>query len=78
MQKHRILTHVAAHGLDVVKALPPLVIGDAEIARFIASLDEVIGESGSVTGPLWQFGASLVKASLAQKSAKPEKVSAGA
>jgi len=76
MQKHRILTHVAAHGLDVVKALPPLIIGDREIERFINGLDEVIGESGSVTGPLWQFGASLVKASLAQKTGKTEKVAA--
>ncbi len=76
MQKHRVLTHVAAHGLDVVKALPPLVIGDKEITRFVNGLDEVIGESGSVTGPLWQFGASLVKASLAQKSGKAEKVTA--
>jgi len=78
MQKHRVLTHVAAHGLDVVKALPPLVIGDREITRFVNGLDEVIGESGSVTGPLWQFGASLVKASLAQKSGKSEKVPVGA
>jgi len=77
MQKHRVLTHVAAHGLDVVKALPPLVIGEKEITRFVNGLDEVIGESGSVTGPLWQFGASLVKASLAQKTGKPEKVAAG-
>lgn len=76
MQKHRVLTHVAAHGLDVVKALPPLIIGDTEISRFVNGLDEVIGESGSVTGPLWQFGSSLVKAALANKSGKPEKVGA--
>jgi hypothetical protein len=76
MQKHRVLTHVAAHGLDVVKALPPLIIGDKEIERFIAGMDDVISQCGSVTGPLWDFGTSLVKAALAQKTSKLEKVGA--
>jgi acetylornithine/succinyldiaminopimelate/putrescine aminotransferase len=76
MQKHRILTHVAAHSLDVVKALPPLIIGDREIDRFIGALDDVIGQLGSVTGPLWNFGANLVKAALAQKT-PAERVIAG-
>jgi len=67
MQRHRILTHVASHNLDVVKALPPLVIGDREIERFVTALDEVVGQLGSVTGPLWDFGANLVKAALSQK-----------
>jgi acetylornithine/succinyldiaminopimelate/putrescine aminotransferase len=76
MQKHRVLTHVAAHGLDVVKALPPLIIGDKEIAQFVTGMDDVISQCGSVTGPLWDFGTSLVKAALAQKTSKLEKVGA--
>jgi acetylornithine/succinyldiaminopimelate/putrescine aminotransferase len=75
MQKHRILTHVAAHNLDVVKALPPLIIGDTEIHRFVNALDEVIGQHGTVTGPLWDFGANLVKAALSQKSSRSETAS---
>ncbi len=78
MQKHRILTHVAGHNLDVVKALPPLIIGEKEILRFINALDDVIGQLGSVTGPLWDFGANLVKAALSQKSPRADKVPARA
>jgi acetylornithine/succinyldiaminopimelate/putrescine aminotransferase len=66
MQRHRILTHVAAHNLDVVKALPPLMIGEKEIVRFVTALDEVISQLGSVAGPLWDFGFNLVKAAVSQ------------
>jgi ornithine--oxo-acid transaminase len=41
--EHRILTQVAGHRMNVVKALPPLVTGEDDIARFAAALDQVIG-----------------------------------
>jgi ornithine--oxo-acid transaminase len=40
---HRMLTQVAGHRMNVVKALPPLVIDEAELERFAAALDQVIG-----------------------------------
>jgi ornithine--oxo-acid transaminase len=40
---HRILTQVAGHRMNVVKALPPLVIDEADLERFAAALDQVIG-----------------------------------
>ena len=40
---HRILTQVAGHSMNVVKALPPLVIADEDIERFADALDQVIG-----------------------------------
>jgi ornithine--oxo-acid transaminase len=40
---HRILTQVAGHSMNVVKALPPLVIADEDIERFAEALDQVIG-----------------------------------
>jgi ornithine--oxo-acid transaminase len=43
---HRILTQVAGHGMNVVKALPPLVIEEEEIRRFAGALDEVVGQAG--------------------------------
>ena len=51
---HRILTQVAGHSMNVVKALPPLVIADEDIERFADALDQVIGgfESlGQIDGP---------------------------
>jgi ornithine--oxo-acid transaminase len=39
---HRILTQVAGHHMNVVKALPPLIIEEAELRRFVAALEQVI------------------------------------
>jgi ornithine--oxo-acid transaminase len=39
---HHILTQVAGHHMNVVKALPPLVIEEADIERFAEALDQVI------------------------------------
>jgi ornithine--oxo-acid transaminase len=43
--EHHILIQVAGHAMNVVKAIPPLVISDAEIERFAAALDEVVGRA---------------------------------
>src|SRR3954452_24017196 len=45
---HRILTQVAGHHMNVVKALPPLVTSEEEIARFAEALDQVIGRFDSL------------------------------
>ena len=42
---HRILTQVAGHHMNVIKALPPLVIDEGELRRFAAALEEVLGET---------------------------------
>ncbi|MFZ0090417.1 MAG: aspartate aminotransferase family protein [Solirubrobacteraceae bacterium] len=42
---HRILTQVAGHHMNVVKALPPLVISEEELHRFAAALAEVLAET---------------------------------
>jgi ornithine--oxo-acid transaminase len=39
---HRILTQVAGHHMNVIKALPPLVIEEEELRRFVQALEEVL------------------------------------
>ena len=51
LTKHRILTQVAANNADIVKILPPLIIGEKEIDRFITALDEVIARSRQIPRP---------------------------
>ena len=41
-REHHILTQVAGHRMNVIKALPPLVISDAELHRFARALEEVL------------------------------------
>ncbi len=66
--KHRILTQIAGHAMDVMKILPPLIIGEAEIERFVTALDSVLQECRRFPGPIWDFGAQLVRHSMKRKS----------
>jgi acetylornithine/succinyldiaminopimelate/putrescine aminotransferase len=76
LQKHRILTQVAGHNLDVVKILPPLIITEKEVQRFVTALDDVIGDIASFPGPVWDFGANLVKQALSSNYGKKEQTQA--
>jgi 4-aminobutyrate aminotransferase-like enzyme len=62
--KHRVLTHVAGHGMDVIKLIPPLIIGREEVEKFVSALDSVLDECRSFPGPLWDLGANFVRHSL--------------
>jgi ornithine--oxo-acid transaminase len=39
---HRILTQVAGHHMNVVKALPPLITTEADLRRFATALKDVL------------------------------------
>jgi ornithine--oxo-acid transaminase len=63
-QQHRILTQLAGHAMDVIKILPPLIIGEREIERFVTALDSVLADCRSFPGPIWNLGANFIKHSL--------------
>ncbi|HEX3803526.1 MAG TPA: aspartate aminotransferase family protein [Solirubrobacteraceae bacterium] len=46
-REHRILTQVAGHHMNVIKALPPLTISEAELHRFASALETVLAETES-------------------------------
>ena len=54
LSKHRILTQVAGHAMDVLKILPPLIIGEKEIALFVTALDNVLTDCRKFPGPMWE------------------------
>jgi ornithine--oxo-acid transaminase len=39
---HQILTQVAGHHMNIIKALPPLVIEEGELRRFASALEQVL------------------------------------
>jgi ornithine--oxo-acid transaminase len=47
--RHRILSQVAGHALPVLKALPPLVMSEQDVATFVTALDDVIAKAGRPT-----------------------------
>jgi ornithine--oxo-acid transaminase len=54
--EHRILCQVAGHRMNVIKALPALVIDEAEIRRFAAALEETIAAAERYPAALARFG----------------------
>lgn len=61
LAKHRILTQVSGHHQDIVKLIPPLTLTKEHIDYFIKSLDEVLSECDSITGPILSMGKNLAK-----------------
>jgi acetylornithine/succinyldiaminopimelate/putrescine aminotransferase len=54
MSDHAIVTQVSGHGLDVIKLIPPLVISEADVGRFLAAFDKVLAGSHRFPGPVWE------------------------
>jgi hypothetical protein len=67
LSKHRILTQVAGHAMDVIKILPPLIIGEREVDMFVNALDEVLTDCRKFPGPMWELGNNFVKAALGSR-----------
>jgi ornithine--oxo-acid transaminase len=54
--EHRILCQVAGHGMNVVKALPALVVSEDEVRRFAAALEEVVAAAERMPSAMARFG----------------------
>jgi ornithine--oxo-acid transaminase len=59
--EHRIFCQVAGHRMNVIKALPPLVISEAEIRRFAAALEEVVAAAERMPSALSRFGMRMAR-----------------
>jgi ornithine--oxo-acid transaminase len=51
---HAILTQVSGHGLDVIKLIPPLVVNERDVERFLGAFDKVLERSHRFPGPIWE------------------------
>ncbi|MEU2629047.1 aspartate aminotransferase family protein [Kitasatospora sp. NPDC007106] len=61
LQRHRILTQVSGDHLEVIKLIPPLIITEKEVDRFVDAFTEVMDEAHRGSGLMWDFGRTLVK-----------------
>jgi ornithine--oxo-acid transaminase len=60
-QRYRILTQVSGDHMEVIKLIPPLIIGDTEVKLFTEAFGEVMEDASRGTGLIWEFGRTLVK-----------------
>ncbi len=68
--RHRILTQVAADGVNVVKLLPPLIADVEEVEYFVDSLDDVLHDAHHGPGLLLEVGRTVAKSSLRRDKAR--------
>jgi ornithine--oxo-acid transaminase len=54
--EHRILCQVAGHRMNVVKALPALVVSEEDVRRFAAAVEEVVAAAEHVPSAMARFG----------------------
>jgi ornithine--oxo-acid transaminase len=59
---HRILSQVAGHGLNVIKAIPPLVVSDDDLDWFVSALEETIGKAEHMPRALVRFALGAARA----------------
>ena len=66
LSRHRILTQVAGHNMDVIKILPPLIIGEKEVDNFVKAFDQALEGCRKFPGPILE---------LARNTARQKKLS---
>ena len=69
--RHRILTQVAADNVNIIKLLPPLVIGDDEIDAFVSALDDVLADATRSAGLLFEVGTTMARNTLRRDRQRP-------
>jgi ornithine--oxo-acid transaminase len=58
--RHRILTQVSGDHIEVIKLIPPLIIGEREVDRFIAAFTDVMDDAHRGLRLTRDFGRTLV------------------
>jgi ornithine--oxo-acid transaminase len=68
--EHRILCQVAGHRMNVVKALPSLLIEEGEVRRFAAALEEVVAGAERVPRAMARFGVQMARGSARSRRSR--------
>jgi ornithine--oxo-acid transaminase len=66
MSDHRILTQVGGPEVNIIKLLPPLIIGEEEVEAIVSAFDAVMGEASRVRGRVWGQSGKLIKAAMSR------------
>jgi ornithine--oxo-acid transaminase len=65
--RHRVLTQVSGDHIEVIKLIPPLIIGEAEVDRVIAAFDDVLADAHRGTRLTRDFAGTLASRALARR-----------
>jgi len=64
MSEYRILSQVGGPDINILKLLPPLIIGEEEVDTIVTAIDSVMEEASRLGGRVWAQSAQLIKHAL--------------
>ena len=64
MRDHRMLTQVGGPGVNIIKLLPPLIIGDEEVDAIVKAFDTIMDETRNLKGRVWATSGELIKQAM--------------
>lgn len=64
MRDHRILTQVGGPGVNIIKLLPPLIIGDEEVEMIVSAFEQIMEETKNLKGRVWATSGDLIKQAM--------------
>jgi ornithine--oxo-acid transaminase len=70
---HRILSQVAGHGLNVLKAIPPLVVTEEDLDWFVSALEETIARAEKMPRALVRFALQAARAASGTPRSAPRR-----
>lgn len=71
---HQVLIQVAGHNMNVVRALPPLVLSEQDVDWFAGALDDVVGRAQKMPSAMTRFALKAARAGRgkpARQTARP-------
>lgn len=66
--RHRILSQVAGHGLNIVKFIPPLTLSEFDIKWIIDAVNNVVSDAHRGPAAVWDLGRTLATKALRIKA----------
>ncbi len=68
LQRHRIISQVAGHGMNIVKFIPPLTLSSCDRKWITEAVTDVVADAHRVPGAAWEFGKSLATKAVKMKT----------
>jgi ornithine--oxo-acid transaminase len=70
---HRILSQVAGHGLNDLKAIPPLVVTEEDVDWFVSALEETIARAEKMPRALVRFALQAARSASGTPRSAPRR-----
>jgi len=64
MRDHHMMTQVGGPGVNIVKLLPALIIGDEEVDAIVKAFDTIMDETRNLKGRVWATSGELIKQAM--------------